>query len=871
MTVRQDDDPIRNARDEIAALAVRPADTSVIGEGPGDVIDRYRLLQAIGEGGMGTVWMAEQREPVVRKVALKIVKLGMDTREVVTRFEAERQALALMDHPCIAKVLDGGATAHGRPFFVMELVKGVPITRFCDDTRLSLRERLELFARVCDAVQHAHHKGIIHRDLKPSNVLVTLHDGTPVPKVIDFGIAKATSAELTKNTMFTRFGQLIGTPEYMAPEQAGISALDVDTRADIYSLGVLLYELLTGTTPFEITEVLERGYQELLRTIREDEPPLPSTRVSTLGQQSGPIATRGQVDGARLARRLRGDLDWIVMKALEKDRTRRYDTASDFAADVRRHLRGDAVAVAPPSTLYRLRKFLVRRRRVVAVAALSAFLLFIGVLGTGIGWWQARVAEGQAKVEATRARTELRKAEIARDVLLKDVILAADPLNHRGPDLRVRDVLDDVGRKLDRGDLLVGEPEVEEWLRNAVATAYRGLALYAAALPHLRRSQALRRELTGGRDDAYARVLGDLATLSYEAGRLEEAMALHLEANALLRELAQPELQSGAIGERAGRLALGLFNHAALLVDHKRLEEAETMVRESMSIWSRQGGPDCEAVSHSKDLLCQILGKLGRPAEAEQAARESLAIRRRTKQPGDPMIGVSALTLAALLQDAGRNEEALPLLDECIAQMRQSWPAGHPRLAATLSRRAWLRSDDLTAALALATEALAMRRQAYAVPHKSVISSLRQCGDLLLQTGRVQEAETLLIEAVTLAPQLPLEAETELAMARAELAAIRHAAGRHAEARAELDIAVAELRRLASAKGSGYLAQAIWRSGQARRAAEGPAAALPELVEADAMAERVKLSATMANRLRAAVAACRAAVADPSGAADGRR
>ncbi len=270
---------IRAARDEIAASEVRPADTKAPGERPGDVIGRYKLLQEIGEGGMGMVWMAEQKQPVIRKVALKIIKLGMDTKDVVARFEAERQALALMDHPNIATVLDGGATEQGRPFFVMELVRGVPITQYCDQAKLGVTARLELFVQVCGAIQHAHHKGIIHRDIKPTNVMVTLHDGVAVPKVIDFGIAKATSAELTQRTMFTQYAQMIGTPEYMAPEQAEMSALDVDTRADVYSLGVLLYELLTGTTPFDLQQVLGKGFDELLRTIREEDPAKPSTRV----------------------------------------------------------------------------------------------------------------------------------------------------------------------------------------------------------------------------------------------------------------------------------------------------------------------------------------------------------------------------------------------------------------------------------------------------------------------------------------------------------------------------------------------------------------------------------------------------------------
>jgi serine/threonine protein kinase/Flp pilus assembly protein TadD len=350
----------------------------------GAVIGPYKLLEQIGEGGFGIVFLAEQTRPLRRKVALKILKPGMDTRQVVARFEAERQALALMDHPNIAHVFDGGETAAGRPYFVMELVKGVPITRYCDQNELSIHERLELFACVCQAVQHAHQKGIIHRDLKPSNVLVASHDGVPVVKVIDFGIAKATGQSLTDKTLFTHFAQMIGTPLYMSPEQAGMSGLDVDTRSDIYSLGVVLYELLTGTTPFDRERLRELSYDELRRIIREEEPPRPSTRVGTLGEAAPTVSANRQIDPKRLSRLCRGELDWIVMRALEKDRNRRYESASAFAADVERFLRDEPVLACPPSTWYRLKKFARRNRAALAMAAV--ILVATLVLSGGAGW-----------------------------------------------------------------------------------------------------------------------------------------------------------------------------------------------------------------------------------------------------------------------------------------------------------------------------------------------------------------------------------------------------------------------------------------------------------------------------------------------------
>jgi eukaryotic-like serine/threonine-protein kinase len=369
-------------------------------EQPGSVIDRYRLIEKIGEGGFGAVWMAEQTESVHRRVALKIVKLGMDTTEVIDRFEAERQALAMMEHPSIATVHDGGATDMGRPFFVMELVDGVPITDYCDDNNLTTRQRLELFIPVCQAIQHAHQKGIIHRDIKPSNVMVTLQDGVPVPKVIDFGIAKATQQTLTEKTLFTQHNQFIGTPAYMSPEQTTLSGQDIDTRSDIYSLGILLYELLTGSTPFDTKALLKSGLDEMCRTIREEEPTKPSTKIRILG-----VTANRRTDPKKLSQFLRGDLDWIVMKCLEKKRSRRYDTANSLVLDLNRHLTHQPVLARPPSTVYRVRKAW-RRHKLAATAALAVTLALI--VGFTVSAWQATVA--------TQAARELRKQVYVSDI-----------------------------------------------------------------------------------------------------------------------------------------------------------------------------------------------------------------------------------------------------------------------------------------------------------------------------------------------------------------------------------------------------------------------------------------------------------------------
>ncbi len=387
-----------------------------VAERPGAVIGPYRLMEEIGEGGMGLVFVAEQQRPVRRKVALKVIKPGMDTRQVVARFEAERQALALMDHPNIAHVFDGGTTRSGRPYFVMELVKGVPITRYCDDHHLSVRQRLELFLDVCAAVQHAHQKGVIHRDLKPSNVMVTSHDGTPVVKVIDFGVAKAVGQQLTDKTLYTQLSQMIGTPLYMSPEQAGQSGLDVDTRTDVYALGVLLYELLTGMTPFDGERLRQAGFDEMRRILREEEPARPSTRISTLGLAANTVSANRQSEPRKLSRLVRGELDWVVMRALEKDRTRRYESASAFAQDVGRYLHDEPVQACPPSLGYRLRKVVRRHKGPVLAAALLLFVLVAGIVGTTWGMLRATDAEADARQEAGQKEIALREKDGAFQV-----------------------------------------------------------------------------------------------------------------------------------------------------------------------------------------------------------------------------------------------------------------------------------------------------------------------------------------------------------------------------------------------------------------------------------------------------------------------
>ena len=498
-----------------------------LAEGPGSRIGPYKLLQMIGEGGMGSVYMAEQEKPVRRRVALKIIKPGMDSAQVIARFEAERQALAMMDHQSIARVLDAGATDAGRPYFVMELVHGVPITQYCDEAQLSPTERLELFIPACQAIQHAHQKGIIHRDIKPSNVLVTLYDGKPVPKVIDFGIAKAIDQRLTERTMFTEFGSIVGTLEYMSPEQAEMSAMGVDTRSDIYSLGVLLYELMTGSTPLERARLHQAGYIEILRRIKEEETPKPSNRLSASGDALASISARRKTEATKLSRLMRGELDWIVMKALEKDRSRRYETASGLARDIRNYLEGDPVEACPPSTSYRLGKFARKHRPALVAASVFTSLLALGAV---LSTWQAiraMRAEGRAKVENEKARRSADESEGVLKFFQDQVLAAARPEGLEGglgKDVTIRKALDASEPKI--ASSFKGQPTVEASVRQVLGKTYSILGEPSLAIRQLERSRGLRAANLGPEHLDTLTVQNDLALGYWGAGRLDLVIPL---------------------------------------------------------------------------------------------------------------------------------------------------------------------------------------------------------------------------------------------------------------------------------------------------------------------------------------------------------
>ncbi len=700
-------------------------------EGYSTRIGRYKLLQAIGEGGMGVVYLAEQKEPIRRRVALKIVKLGMDTRQFVARFEAERQALALMDHPNIARVLDGGMTDAGRPYFVMELVQGLPITEFCDKHRLPILERLKLFIPVCQAIQSAHQKGIIHRDLKPSNILVTLTAGTPVPKVIDFGVAKAINQRLTEKTLFTNYGTLLGTPAYMSPEQAEMTSLDVDTRTDIYSLGAVLYELLTGTTPFAEKQLRGAGYRQMQRIIQEEQPARPSTRLKTMvPEHYGSLARNRGSGEAALARSFRGDLDWIVMKCLEKDRARRYETVNGLARDIQRHLENEPVVACPPSRIYRFQKLVRRNRAVFASTAGFALAIAIGFVAVTWQWHRAKVNWFQAQANAAAAANEASKSQYIAQ-LLKEMLQTVGPSVDLNKNIWLRrTLLEQTAQLLDKDPTI--QPEVAADFRISIGQIYFDLGLYNQAEGMLRAAAELARG-PGKSPCLTARALSELGRVLWHEAKFAEAEATERDALTLWRRLGDfPEM------------AFCLHELGSILQMRGQLGDAEPCFREALDIRRRVFGETHMSVAESLNGMAVLLTAQGRWSEAEKYHQETLAIYR--KLPGDQSLQVTAtqVALAQLLLAEEKVAEAEPLARQALDTRKRVLGDEHPLVAESLSLMAGVFSDEnkLSEAEGVSREALAIyKRKGDQDP--GVATSLKMLIDILLTQRKFVQAEEL--------------------------------------------------------------------------------------------------------------------------------
>lgn len=758
------DDP--EATDSAAGGAGGPGSPS---ETAGQQLGKYKLLQHIGEGGFGTVWMAEQREPVRRMVALKVIKLGMDTKQIVARFEAERQALALLDHPNIAKVFDGGSTETGRPYFVMELVKGVPILEYCDTKRLDTRSRLDLFKLVCNAIQHAHQKGIIHRDIKPGNILVTLHDGVPVPKVIDFGIAKATDQELTQKTLFTELHQLVGTPAYMSPEQAEMSGLDIDTRSDIYSLGVLLYELLTGTTPFAQKELMERGFGEMMRIIREDTPHKPSTRLSTLGKLGILAAEQRRADVKRLGFILRGDLDWIVMKCLEKDRSRRYDTASGLAEDIARHINDEPVTAGPPSARYKLTKFVKRNRGRVLAASLIAALLVLGGVGTSFGMvWAIRERDNAmaAELETAKRADELKQvADFQAEqlgeidpqqmgIMLRRALIDGVPVDQRS---RVEQGLAQINftsfalntldenifqRTIDAINTQFNDqPLVQAQMLQSLSNTLHELGLFDSAENPQARALEIRRDVIGDDHPSTLKSINTSGVLLLEQGKLSEAEPYFREAIERSRRV---------LGDDDPVTLLAINGMGSLLRNQGMHAEAEPYYRESLEGRRRVLGDNHPHTLNSINNMGSLLRLQGRLAEAESYFQESLAGYRRVLGDDHPITLNSINSMGVLLDNMSRFPEAEPYYLEALEGSRRVLGDDHPTtLGAMNNMSSLLRARGrLDESEAFYREVIEGRRRVLGDLHPSTLNSMSSMGTLLRSRGKFTEAENFLSEAL---------------------------------------------------------------------------------------------------------------------------
>jgi non-specific serine/threonine protein kinase/serine/threonine-protein kinase len=750
-----------------------PGDAAVMGAEPGQIIGPYLLVQLLGSGGMGEVWHAQQSKPIRRTVALKLIKFGMDTRAVVARFDSERQALALMDHPNVAKVFDAGATPTGRPYFVMELVPGTPITQYCDQHRLTIKERLTLFLQVCEGVQHAHQKAIIHRDLKPSNILVQEVDGRPIPKIIDFGLAKATSADGAERSMFTELGLLVGTPSYMSPEQVGAYQGSVDTRTDVYSLGVTLFELLVGAPPVDRKELELAGPAAMLRRIREAAVPRPSAKFAALGGNSADLAAARSATKSSLLRQLHGDLDWITLRAIEKDRDRRYGSPSELAADLRRHLADQPVLAGPPSASYRIGKF-VRRHRIGVTVAAVATALTIAVAANMLV--QAR----RVARERDRASREAEAAKRVSDFLI-GLFRVSDPAQARGNTITARELLDRGRTQIETE--LSGQPEVQARMMDTVGQVYFSLGLYEQAEPSLQRALATRRSILGAEHP------DTLATVDHVVQDLER-QGRYAEAEKLATESLDTRLR--VLGPNHPDTISSRHAIMVLTIDKGDYAGAEKLCREELDMLRRVRGPEHPTTLDSMSNLALVISNQGRYAEALPLYRQLLEIRRRVLGPTHPDTLLTMSPLGNALAELGKYEEAEELLRDSIESKRRILGPEHSEtlwsmhnLANTL--RAAGRPAD---AESLDRQALSIRRRVLGPEHPETLMSLTGLAEDLDDLHRFREAEQLYRESLATERRVLGPNHPETAVTKYNLACNLALTGRPRDALALLNDAV---------------------------------------------------------------------------------
>lgn len=731
---------------------------------PPDRLGSFRILKILGEGGMGIVYEAEEIGPVRRRVALKVIKAGLASKDVLARFDAERQALAVMNHPGIAKVLHAGETELEQPYFAMELVNGVPITEYCDSRMLTVKQRVELFIAVCLAVQHAHMKGVIHRDIKPSNVLVTEHDGVPQPKIIDFGVAKALGQQLTEKTLVTQWGQAIGTAAYMPPEQADSSGIDVDTRADIYSMGVMLYEILAGRLPVDARSTAMHVFLARLAT-GEAKVPSPSERVQALGGEQGTIAIVRGTDPQQLWRNLRGDLDCIVMKAMDPDRARRYETANGLANDLRRYLAHEPIAARPPSTRYRVGKFFRRHR----IGVLAASAMIVAVIASSVlamrGMVRATRAERLAQQEASAAN--------AVTDFLVDLFRGSDPVQGRGSAVTAREILDRGTQRITRE--LTGQPLLQGRIMHTMGTVHQALGLYDpagkllgdalavrerelgpnhpsvaetldalgqvavekgdfdAADRYYRRALAIRERVLGREHIDVGGTLGGLAALRFRQGRNAEAESLYIRVLDIGRHSSKPNDRDRA----SGLMGLALVYWA-----QGRYTEAEPLLREALSIQERSYGNDHPFVAATMNNLAALYWTLERYADALPLYERARAIFERTYGPEHPHIASVLNNLGEVHWKLHRYDEAESLFRRSLGIKERVLTAGHPSVAVTLNGLASVLRDQRRFAEAepLYRRALAIREKTFGPKDANVTETLRDLAELMRRTGRAQDA-----------------------------------------------------------------------------------------------------------------------------------